>query len=329
MLTSPQIEYTFKQVYPVLAIIEDENPPAYEPVSLNDDDARSLPDQELGGAPSKPTDGRAQTVTSSFRAIHRLLRAHGGFRANFRGLACFLAQGLFASFLIGIFTGVLGVAASPVATLLASLTLVQFSTAWVHIVVSPRSPLHFWRRLPPFKRTFEATWKPVTIFWLATEVHRWVPELLGPLIGLNLPKVNWQDPFAVDEPTNDDLNILWQALVILIVSVAVAVLVVLPAHVVLVRVQASLLEPDQETIIPFDRSFEGRVEPAVVTGRGHATMKDAWVTFSRSAWRRLVILQIKIFAVALVGMFVIVGFLVPQVVLIMNSAKKVEQGGDL
>lgn len=321
-----QFEYTFKHVYPTLAIVEDENPPAYEPVSLslNDDDARSLPEP-----PTKPTDGRTQPVTSSFRAINRLLRANGGFRANFRGLACFLAQGLFSSLLMGIFTGALSSRSTPIATLLASLTLVQYSTAWVHIVVSEVSPLHFWKRLPPFKRTFEATWKPVAVYWLANEVHRWVPDLVAMAIGLKVPSVDLREGIDLDPNHGaDSVSVVWKTLVILVVSIAVTVLVVLPAQVVLVRVQASLLPPDQDAIIPFDRSFEGRVEPAVVGGRGHATMADAWATFSRTAWKRLVFLQLKIFAVVVTGAIAIALLIGPQVILILQHSK-VESGGDL
>ncbi|SCO01702.1 uncharacterized protein FFB20_11468 [Fusarium fujikuroi] len=90
----------------------------------------------------------------------------------------------------------------------------------------------------------------------------------------------------------------------------------IPAYVVLVRVQASLLPADADTIIPFDRSFNGRIEPVVVGGLGYATVRDAWSSFSKSAWRRIVMLSVKIVAVTFAALCVIFAVIIPQVILL-------------
>lgn len=251
--------------------------------------------------------------------------ANGGARAYLRGLACLMAQGALESILMGIFGAVVGEGATPIASLLASLTLVQYSTAWVHIVVSERSPLHFWRRLPAFKRTFEATWKPVALYWAATEVHRWTPMVLAPVLDLPFPKMDFDGP--TDMPPVD-ASLAWKGLVIWVVSMLVSIFLVIPTQVVLVRVQASLLAPDANTIIPFDRSFEGRVEPAVVGGRGYATLSQAWATFSRAAWRRLIVLYIKIFAVTTAFTCLVLLVIIPQLIVIAKHSE-LKEGGDL
>lgn len=320
------IEYTVRQIYPVLAIVENENPPAYEPVSLNDDSA-SLAEDTQNGVPkphgtSVPSGSfPSHTVTSSLRGCHRILRASGGFRANFRGFFCLFAQSTMTYMLMGIFSASLGNGFSSVGTLLASLSLVQFSTAWVHIVISQPSPLHFWRRLPPFKRTFEATWKAVTLYWAAAEFTRWVPLLIGALLGLQ-----FQNDITDDKPVEQPDGFIWKIITLGSVAIICSILLLIPAHIILVRVQASLLPEDTETIVPFDRSFEGTVEPAVVGGKGYVSMRNAWKTFSHSAWRRIVKLYVKIYAISL-AFAAFIGLVIGgQVMLIISNTKEVHPG---
>jgi hypothetical protein len=317
-LPNTQFEYTFKMIYPVFAMVEDENPPAYEPVPL--DEAVSGGEEGITRNAFKPTNGQPRTVTSSFRAINRLLMANGGIKANFRGLFCYLAQAFLTSTLMGIFTGAFGGFFVPVATLLASLTLVQLSTAWVHIIISEPSPLHFWSRLPPFRRTFDATWKAVAIFWFAREVTRFIPLLTALILGIKLPKGGFNEPMDMDAIGT---AFIVKSIVVVLVTIATSVFVIIPAYVVLVRVQASLLPVEQSTIIPFDRSFEGKVEPEVVGGKGYATVSDAWTTFSKSSWRRLLTLYVKLFCLSLAAVGLFTAILVPQAVFIAKHSKEV------
>ncbi|KAJ6444531.1 ubiquitin conjugating enzyme [Purpureocillium lavendulum] len=312
--------YTYKTVFPIFAMVEDENPPAYEPVSLNDNVAA---DADVAGAESqsrKPTDGQPRTVTSSLRAVNRLLLAHGGFRAYFRGFFCLLAQGLATSALMGLFSAALGGFFTPIATLLASLALVQLSTAWVHIVISLPSRRHFWSRLPPFKRAFDATWKPVALYWLAAEATRWLPVGLAFVLGIRIPKLDNNGQVELG-----DLDAAWfiKGAVVVFVTIFASVFLIIPAKVILVRVQASLLPVEEDTVIPFDRSFEGKVEPAIVGGKGYVSIADAWETFSRAAWRRLLILYVKVFLVSMAGVLITVALLVPQGVLIAKKTERV------
>uniref|UniRef100_L2GFY3 Ubiquitin conjugating n=1 Tax=Colletotrichum fructicola (strain Nara gc5) TaxID=1213859 RepID=L2GFY3_COLFN len=274
------LTYTLQQVYPIFTIVEDENPPAYDPVNLNEDEAADVPG--VGPIPSK-------------------------------ALATGALYGIFSAFLPNIL--------ASVATLLAALSLVQLSTAWVHIVITPQSPLHFWSRLPPFKRTFEATARPVAAFWLASLVATWVPIAVGWALGLDLPNFRFGAPTTTVPGTEGSPSDAWKSVVITLISLAFHVLVVIPAEVVLVRVQASLLPEEADTVIPFDRSFEGKVEPRVVGGKGYATMAVAWATYSRAAWKRLVILYVKIFAVCIVTFLLMAAIVVPEVILMMKASK--------
>ncbi|KAM0458203.1 hypothetical protein ACHAPV_001578 [Trichoderma viride] len=304
------VQYTLLYIYPVFTIIEDENPPAYEPLPSNGND-----DEEATAGGPKPTDGAPRTVTSSLRSINRLLTSYGGFRANFRGFMCLLAQNVLSSVVASFFSWF---PARPFAELLASLIMVQYATAWVHIVISHPSPRKFWRRLPAFKRAFNATWKPVVIYWVATQVHQWVPILLSGLIGFDAPSFRWGSGSVPDDFSEHKIAYMIKAGVYFLLSTMLWVVVIIPARVVLVRVQASLLPEDEDPIIPFDRSFDGKVEPAVVGGLGYATVATAWSTFSKAAWRRVVILYAKIFGVVVATMVFSWAILIPTGLLLMK-----------
>ncbi|KAL7938152.1 hypothetical protein V8C35DRAFT_291079 [Trichoderma chlorosporum] len=311
------VNYTLFHIYPVFTIIEDENPPAYEPVALptNGDDI----DEELA-ATTKPTDGASRTVTSSLRSINRLLTAHGGFRANLRGFMCAFTQNILTGIVASIFSWG---PVKPFAELLASLVLVQFATAWVHIVISHPSPRRFWRRLPPFKRAFDATWKAIVIYWGATQVHKWVPYLLAVLIGFDAPTIDGlKSGGANDALREGDVSYLIKSSVYVLLSTLLYVVVIIPARVVVVRIQASLLPEDEDPIIPFDRSFDGKVTPAVVGGLGYATVSDAWSTFSKAAWRRVVILYAKIVAIFALVTLLTVALLLPTGIALAKGGSK-------
>jgi hypothetical protein len=314
------MSYTFNRVYPVLAMVEDENPPAYEPLSLNDPDATFPATPEEDGATTnvpKPTNGKPRTVTSSFRAIHKVLYATGGWRAYFRGFFCLLAIGLASGFLSGIFVAFLPMIFSSVATLLSQLALIQLSTAWVHIIMSPPSKLPFWRRLPPFRKAFDAAARPAVLYWLALEVTNWVPYLVALAVGLRMPTFDKDFKPTFPKPTEGQVS---KSFLIFFITIILQIFLVIPAHVILVRVQSSLLPPDEDTIIPFDRSFEGKVEPAVVGGKGYVSMLDAWMTFSRAAWKRLIILYVKIFIVSTAIFVVMTAVLIPEVILMAKNS---------
>ncbi len=197
------------------------------------------------------------------------------------------------------------------------MTLVQFSAAWVHIVMTYPTDVSHFRRLPSFKRAFDATWQAVALNWLAAELLFWVPQLLSKALNLSMPDIKLGEETDISEVSPDDI---WKLVVISVAFVVVYVFLFIPTMVILVRVQASLLPVDDEPIVPFDRSFQGRIEPQVVDGRGYATISDAWATFSKAGWRRLIILFIKI------GIFSVAAYVITCAVLVVEVLLVVEKG---
>jgi hypothetical protein len=305
------INYTFEKVFPVLAIVEDEKPPVYEPLAVeplaNDD----MP--KPAATRSAVIAGHGRPVTSSFRATWSLLRSTGGFRALFRGLPCFIVQGLVTGLVNGIIYTMVPYS-FVLANLISALICVQLNTAWVHIVITPASRQSFWSRLPPFKSTFSATWRPTLIFWAASQI-------------VSLGSVGIMFLLGREQDTDvSEVQGLGSVAGILLVAIILQVAVQIPAYVVLVRVQASLLPVDADTIIPFDRSFNGRIEPVVVGGLGYATVRDAWSSFSKSAWRRIVMLSVKIVAISFAVMFVMACVIIPQFILLASLGASDDDG---
>ncbi|KAJ9158049.1 Ubiquitin conjugating [Coniochaeta hoffmannii] len=293
------MSYTLGQLFPALAIVENTDPPAYEPVALND---------EADNANAAPRSDAGKPISSSLRALSRLLYSVAGWRASFRGLGACVAYLFAISVVTGIFTAIPFVPAE-VGTLLAALALVQLSTAWVHIAISPPNPAYFWRRLPPFRKAFEATWIPTVVACVAGTAAGYVPQLAALVVGLPLV-----DPSKPGEIPEYDRHASWKVLVVLLVTLVAWALVIVPAEVLLIRVQASLLPPDEDTIIPFDRTYGGTLEPAVV-GKGYVSVRDALGTFPRSSWVRIYILHAKIFAAVLLAYGVMLAVIVPQALL--------------
>lgn len=309
------IGYALSHVYPTLAMIEDPEPPAYEPVDLT----------ERGGEDTAPlahrpikVDLAPTLVTSSLRQINRLLCSTAGWTANFRGIACSLVLSVATSACGLVFNGIPFVPRA-VGVLLAALVTVQLSTAWTHIVISAPSELRFYQRLPPFRKTFEATCVPITAYWAATQLVAFLPYMLSVALGLN----HWDVRNPTQVPVFNGAAI-WKSLIVMVVIVAACLFLVIPAQAVLVRVQASLLPPDEATIIAFDRSFGGKVEPAVVGGKGYVNFKDAWKSFTRESWIRLYRLMGKILLVTMAVYMGVLMIVVPEFMLMVSANQPVE-----
>ncbi len=260
-------------------------------------------------------------VTSSLRQSRRLLFAQTGIRAIAGTVTLFVVtlqisravEHVVRSLWIEPYTR--GIAGVLVGTLVASPLMIM----WTHLVISTPSPKRWSRLLPTKKTIWRAT--PATILYVvATRVVRDVPILL-----VRAMKV----PGRVVSVANTDrstalrnLHIAGgQLLGISFVTLAVAALIYIPAIVTMVRVYASLLPESEETIVPFDPTFDGKVVSEAEGGSGKLGLLDAWRSFNWSARFRLVKHYVKVFAlqVAVVLLYLLVT--VVQLRIIFGSEK--------
>jgi hypothetical protein len=121
---------------------------------------------------------------------------------------------------------------------------------------------------------------------------------------------------------------VWKGLSIIVVAIILGFLIVIPALASFTRVQASLLSDDQESIVPFDRTFGGKVVPEILGGSGVVGLLDAWKTFDWNARVRLVKAYVKFIAMQMALTFLFLGIAVSEIFIIVGKSelKKIVTG---
>ena len=104
-----------------------------------------------------------------------------------------------------------------------------------------------------------------------------------------------------------------------LIGLGIFVLIVIPADVTLKRVQASMLPEEDESIVPFDRTFAGKVKPEILGGSGAVSMLDAWKSFDKSARIRLMKLYLKVFLVSVLTSIMFAMILVGEIKMITGN----------
>ena len=99
-------------------------------------------------------------------------------------------------------------------------------------------------------------------------------------------------------------------------------LIFVPAAVTLTRMQASTLPDEDEPIVPFDRTFGGKVQPRILGGTGAVSMLEAWKTFDWNARVRLLKLYAKIMAIQTVTTVAFAAISALQMKLILSKQAK-------
>lgn len=284
-------------VIPTLASVESAQD-TYAPVPVHDDDEPegkdgNVPSNSKAAVPEAEEAGaiKRRPITSSIRATHKHLCSvtSPGWRSLFRGLALAFITHLLTVLITVVFFACLPSVPSAVPMFLADVVLVQLNTAWVHLVIST-STQPWWRRVPPFFETLKATILPLGARLLATAAASGLPTVV--LLAMGRPMVDREifpgvKIHTVEREGSDDLLYLglWFALLLF---------ATVPAQVVLIRVQASLLPDTDETIVPFDRSL-GRTTPQP---SAYQRMVDALTSFS-GCWARYYKMVIKTCALSL------------------------------
>lgn len=262
----------------------------FEPLPTEDTDDSIAKDPEQVTRPS------AQYLSASFRRSYHLLKSEGGL---FRGFSMFIIGRFAIAFVALVFQSIIGFFPFSFYAVLSSVLCAQLSLGWTWIVISKPSPKFWFRRIPSVK-----LWKkiavPTAVHAVATQIATAAPVYLSLALGLT------QDPNKiVNLPADKQRSNGLKSLGVLALGLALAFLLVIPATVALTRVQASLLSDTEETIVPFDRTFGGKVVPEIVGGSGMIGILDAWTSFDLAARVRLIKAYGKVIAmvIALVVFF--------------------------
>ncbi|KAE8330434.1 hypothetical protein BDV39DRAFT_32499 [Aspergillus sergii] len=285
------IEYTYGMVVAALAAVEETNPDIYIRVKTD-----SNPDKNVDAAEPEADILRPQPITNNLRTTIKHLRSRAGFWSRFRGFGLFFTYSLAEGFLFSILPlSMTNFAGQLVARMIIGMALANLELTWVHIVISEPSPKRFYQRIPGFKSWLRIA--PVVAFEQgAVCAAFYIPLLItgaaGALSGLVV------DPNANLPPA----ELVSRAATAIAIPSLLAGLVAIPARAVTIRVAASMLPKEDEAIIPFDRSFGGKVVPATLGGSGKLSIKDAWATFDGPARIRYLKVIGKAFAMEFAAM---------------------------
>ena len=319
------IRYTLELLMTTLTTVET---PSYTPVALPPtssgapllgEDTKTSEEEQLK-LDSDLTLIKNKPITAKIRTTFKHLRAVAGPWSRFRGLhvAAIYALGyqlihsLSLSLLPYSLRSSLFEALTAVAT---AVLLTRLSATWTHRVISLPVDKPWYRRLTS-RATVKKLLLPTAAWATAEQIAMYFPQSLFNSVGL--------DRFAYDphhlwsSSPETQRRVMIHSWLVIFVALALVILVVLPAQVTLVRVQASVLPEEDEPIVPFDRTFGGKVVPESEGGKGVLGMLDAWKTFEWSSRLRLVGLYMKIIAIQMFTTLVFVLLMIGELRMIVG-----------
>jgi len=312
VLVLSSIEYTLKNVIATLTMVE--NPSAAITISPSTDpEDPDAPLEKEGLLEAGPviTLVHSRPITFQIRTTLRHLTSQAGRLARWRGLAAFI----FYIFTTALTTNILDMILPPIVparlmvlSALAAVLLARVHAAWTHIVISLPSTKRFYQRIPPMS-SWRQLWIPAAV--KASAGYAAIYVAMGFVQVFQLHRIDARE-------FSEYTGMQWFTLVLRAVGLFSfllfsALFVILPATVTLTRIEASLLPEEEETIVPFDRTFGGKVVPTILGGTGCIGFIEAWRTFNWEARRRLVKLYIKIFFIMLAVTILMANILLVEV----------------
>ena len=245
---------------------------------------------------------KQKPITAKMRTAIKHLKAQGGRLARFRGLHVSIIYHAIHGLIVKLFTsGSSHPLLRPFVAVITTIALCRLQMTWTHIVISAPSTKRWWQRFPSVKAGKNVI-IPTAVYAIAVQAAVYVPG--GLFIAAH---DTLRNPAAYgDNPATVQKIALLQLFLVILVAISIVVLIVIPADATLKRVQASMLPEEDEAIVPFDRTFAGKVKPEILGGSGAVSMLDAWKTFDRSARIRLIKLYGKIFAVQVATTFMFI-----------------------
>ncbi|KAL8811203.1 MAG: hypothetical protein Q9223_001892 [Gallowayella weberi] len=294
------VQYVYGGVVATLTTIETPTATAFkvDPAESDEADAPLLSANEKKSTPTEPELFFVKTkpITSKIRTTIKHIVAEAGPWARFRGLQVAVVYNFVHHILLRTLTLLFGggMISQSFAAVVTAVVLCRLQMLWTHVVVSTPSEKKWYRRFP----TVDAGKKiilPTAVWAIAEQATIYIPATLFVIFDL---EGYFSNPSAFNDlSAMQQKSVMLAFLAVLMSGIATAVLVVFPARVTLERVQASLLPEDHDYIVPFDRTFGGKVQPEVIGGTGVVSMLDAWKTFDWAARFRLVKLYAKVFAI--------------------------------
>lgn len=317
-----QVDYFYGHVVLTLAMVETPHEKMYlavDPPQKSESETPLLSEKTEGKVQPPPQAElllvkRPLVISSIFKAARHLRAQVGrGFKVRGFGLAM-LSHLLVAIFRESLHRGLFRTRcyfSMPCASFVANVLVTGLMLTWTHVVISKPSSKWWFSRVPSFRYILRVA--PATAIWaLAQELTVGLPAVLAKNL-LDSPQAG-----LVASPRSTGPVLAVTLLAIVAVAVATFVLIYIPAVVTLARVQASMLPETDEAIVPFDRTFDGKVVATADGGSGRLGLLDAWRTFGWVSRRNLLKLLVQVFAFEMTIILVFSVIIAAQVLIIVE-----------
>ncbi|OJD36280.1 ubiquitin carrier protein [Diplodia corticola] len=295
------VQYTLRHVVTTLALVETPATAVQLSAAPSDEESNvKLSDKEaeaeafLGGSLPKLTVVNAKPVTSKIRTTIKHITSQAGWTARWRGMGYGFIYSLAfytsVQFLAAITPSLPGL--NIIVILLATVIAAPAHMIWTHATIA--LPGTSWRtRWTPAKglACYKNLAVPALVYEGVQILVAYMTVCMGTLLSLDVSA-------SADATPSQKAWTVVRLIGGVLLLAAAGIFVILPAHTQLVRVEASMLSEDEDTIVPFDRTFGGKVVPKVLGGSGAIGFMDAWRSFNREARIRVVKLYLKIFAIS-------------------------------
>ncbi|CAO2655647.1 Nn.00g044500.m01.CDS01 [Neocucurbitaria sp. VM-36] len=316
MIAVSLVSYMLQEVVTTLCMVE--SPVAAITVSPSTHESGDQ-DEKEGLLETGPTITlvNQKPITSSIRGTIKHLVANAGRFARFRGLKIHVLYALLfsvvAQFFVAFLPNFLGQTVFVAG--LSGAALANVHAAWTHKVVGMPTEKSFWQRVPA-----KSNWKTLALPAAIKTAMPYVSLYLtcGVAMAMGLHRLD-QENFA-EYSGAQWTSLIVRMIAIVIVAITCTLFLCLPAVVTLIRIEASILPEDQDTIVPFDRTFAGKVTSKLLGGTGVVGFLDAWRSFNWEARRRLIKLYVKVFCILAGLVFLIAHVLAFEVFAIMGPA---------
>ena len=252
---------------------------------------------------------KSKPLTAKWHTIIKHLKQRAGRLSRFRGLHIFLAYNIIFHLLSSVFMRVFPktLVFRSFIHILVSVGLCRISLLWTHIVISEPSKESWYKRIVS-RDVGKKVFVPTAVYACAEQASILIPTMLAKSLGL---RGVFRDPnYVLTRMSEGEQSwALIKLAFIGFVGFACFVSVFLPSQIAFTRVQASLLSSEDESIVPFDRTFGGKIVPVVISGYGKEAMSEAWKTFDWNSRVRVFKIYAKV-AIVQIALFVLYAFVV-------------------
>jgi hypothetical protein len=241
-------------------------------------------------------DSPSGPVTSGVRKTLKHLRSEAGVLSVFRGLGyCiiyYFCEGFFNGLFISLFRPPVRVFADILVPVPVALLVWALNNAWVHKIISKPAQKNWIARVNEQKRT-RPVMGAISLWAFCRSISAFVTQTLANIFVLS--KFTLVDDKFHFAPDASPRNTALEALGIYALDLFLLLLLVVPASIILVRIQASLLPDTDEAIVPFDKTFGGKVDLDSADGGNQLAILDAWRSFEWAGVLRLLKTYVKYF----------------------------------